>query len=54
VFQTAQYQLNNETIENINLYLPQASTMMNLVSFSNDYSKSTAIYFVDERHWNWE
>ena len=24
LFQTAQYQLNNQTIENINLYLPQA------------------------------
>ena len=42
MFQTAQYQLNNQTIENINLYLPQASTILNLVSFSNDYSKSTA------------
>ena len=42
MFQTAQYQLNNQTIENINLYLPQASTILNLVSFSDDYSKSTA------------
>ena len=42
LFQTAQYQLNNQTIENINLYLPQASTILNLVSFSDDYSKSTA------------
>ena len=42
MFQTAQYQLNNKTIENINLYLPQASTILNLVSFSNDCSKSTA------------
>ena len=41
-FQTAQYQLNNQTIENINLYLPQASTILNLVCFSDDYSKSTA------------
>jgi len=41
-FQTAQYQLNNQTIENNNLYLPQASTIMNLVSFSADYSRSTA------------
>ena len=42
LFQTAQYQLNNQTIENINLYLPQASTILNLVSFSDDYSRSTA------------
>ena len=42
LFQTAQYQLNNQTIENINLYLPQASRILNLVSFSNDYSKSSA------------
>ena len=42
LFQLAQYQLNNQTIENINLYLPQASTILNLVSFSDDYSRSTA------------
>ena len=42
LFQTAQYQLNNQTIKNINLYLPQASTILNLVSFSDDYSKTTA------------
>ena len=45
-FQTAQYQLNNQTIKNINLYLPQASTILNLVSFRNDYSKSTASYML--------
>ena len=39
LFQTAQYQLNNQKIENINLYLPQASTILNLVSFSDAYSK---------------
>jgi len=42
LFQTAQYQLNNQIIENINLYLPQASMIINLVSFSDDYSRSTA------------
>jgi len=42
LFQTVQYQLNNQTIENISLYLPQVSTIMNLVSFSADYSRSTA------------
>ena len=42
LFQTDQYQLNNQTIKNINLYLLQASTILNLVSFSDDYSKSTA------------
>ena len=46
LFQTAQYQLNNQTIENINLYLPQVSTILNLVSFSDDYSKSTASYML--------
>lgn len=42
LFQTAQYQVKNQTIENVNLYLPQASTILNLVSFSDDYSRSTA------------
>ena len=42
LFQTAQYQLNNQTIENIKLYLSQASTILNLVSFNDDCSKSTA------------
>jgi len=42
LFQIAQYQLNNQTIDNISLYLPQASTIMNLVSFSADYSRLTA------------
>jgi len=42
LFQTAQYQLNNQTIENINFYLPQTSTIMSLVSFSHDYTRSTA------------
>ena len=46
LFQTAQYQLNNQTIENINLYLPQVSTILNLVSFSDGYSKSTASYML--------
>ena len=42
LFQTAQYLLNNQMIESINLYLQQASTILNLVSFSDDYLKSTA------------
>src|SRR5664279_1747098 len=42
LFQSAQYQVNNNTVEDINLYLPQASTMMNLVMFSDDYSRSTS------------
>src|SRR5258706_968913 len=40
LFQSAQYQVNNNTIEDINLYLPQASTIMNLVMYSDDYSRS--------------
>jgi len=36
------HQLNNQSIENINLYLPHASTIMNLVSFSDNNSRSTA------------
>src|SRR5664279_2810915 len=42
LFQSAQYQVNNNTVEDINLYLSQASTMMNLVMFSDDYSRSTS------------
>src|SRR5258706_509106 len=42
LFQSAQYQVNNNTIEDINLYLPQASTIMNLVMYSDDYSRSTS------------
>lgn len=42
LFQSAQYQVNNQTVEDISLYLPQASTIMNLVTFSDDYSRSTS------------
>ena len=42
LFQSAQYQVNNTTIEDVNLYMPQASTIMNLVMFSDDYSRSTS------------
>ena len=42
LFQSAQYQINNQTVEDINIYLPQASTIMNLVMFSDDYTKSAS------------
>ena len=42
LFHSAQYQINNQIIENINQYLPQASTIMNCIMFSDDYSRSTA------------
>jgi len=35
-------QLNNQTVEYIDLCLPEASTILNLVSFSGDYSRSSA------------
>ena len=42
LFQSAQYQINNQTIEDINMYLPQASTILNLAMFSDDYARSTS------------
>ena len=42
LFQSAEYQINNQVVEQINDYLPEASTIMNLVMFSDDYSRSTA------------
>ena len=41
LFQSAQYQMNNNVVEEINQYLPQASAIMNLVSYSDDYSRSS-------------
>src|SRR5882757_1352746 len=42
LFESAQYQVNNQTVEDISLHLPQTSTIMNLIIFSDDYSRSTA------------
>lgn len=42
LFQSAVYKIENQTVEDISLFLPQASTIMNLVTFSDDYSRSTA------------
>ena len=42
LFQSAQYQLSNKTVEDVNDYLPYASTILNLIMFSDDYSRSTA------------
>ncbi len=41
-FQSATYKIEGQTVEDISLFLPQASTIMNLVTFSDDYSRSTA------------
>ena len=42
LFQSVQYQINNRIIEDVNDYFPYASTILNLVMFSDDYSRSTA------------
>ena len=42
LFRSIQYQMNERIVEEISHYLPQASTIMNLVQFSDDYSRSTA------------
>ena len=34
--------MNNDTVEEINEYLPQASTIINLLSYSDDYGRSSA------------
>ena len=34
--------MNNHTVEEINEYLPQASTIINLLSYSDDYGRSSA------------
>ena len=42
LFQSLKYHINNKLVEEISQYLPQASTIMNLVLFSDDYSRSSA------------
>ncbi|RDD38198.1 hypothetical protein TrispH2_009828 [Trichoplax sp. H2] len=42
LFISAQYQINNHTVEEIIDWLPYASTILNLVLYSDDYSKSIA------------
>jgi hypothetical protein len=42
LFKTVEYQLDNHSVERIDSYAPQASTIMNLVQFSDDYGRSTA------------
>ena len=34
--------MNNHTVEEINEFLPQASTILNLLSYSDDYGRSSA------------
>ena len=40
-FKSIQFQVNNQIVEDINLHLPQASTILNLVQFRDDYGRST-------------
>ena len=42
LFRSLQYEIDNKIVEDVDQYLPQASTIMNLVQFSDDYSRSTA------------
>ncbi len=42
LFKSAKYEINNNTVEEISNYLPQASTIMNLLSYSDDYGRSSA------------
>ena len=42
LFRSIQYYIDVHLVEDVNLYLPQASTIMNLVQFSDNYNRSTA------------
>ena len=42
LFRSARYQLANQTVEDISNHLQVASTALNIILFSDDYSKSTA------------
>ena len=42
LFKRARYQLANQTVEDISMHLPIASTILNIISFSDDYSRSVA------------
>ena len=42
LFRSLQYQIDNKIVEVVDQYLPQASTIINLVQYSDDYSRSTA------------
>ena len=42
LFKTVEYQLDNHSVERIDNYAPTASTILNLVQFSDDYGRSTA------------
>ena len=42
LFWSGKYEMNNHTVEEINEFLPQASTIMNLLSYSKDYGRSSA------------
>ena len=42
LFRCIQYQIDGHVVEDVNQYLLQASTIMNLVRFLDDYGRSTA------------
>ena len=42
MFRSGKNEMNNNTVEEINEFLPQASTLINLLSYSEDYGRSSA------------
>ena len=42
LFKTVEYQLDNNMVERVDSHVPQASTILNLVQFSDDYGRSSA------------
>ena len=42
LFRSGKYEMNNHTVEEINEYLLQASTNINLLSYSDGYGRSSA------------
>ena len=42
LFRSASYEMNNHPVEEVSEYLPQASAIMNLLAYSDDYGRSSA------------
>ena len=42
LFRWGKYEMINNTVEEMNEFLPQASTIMNLLLYSDDYGRSSA------------
>ena len=42
LFKTVEYQLDTNMVERVDSHVPQASTIFNLVQFSDDYGRSSA------------